>query len=49
MASPLQSVCKIAECKDGVLLHDLLEELVASSRANGAKLKELTIVWNAPS
>ena len=43
---PSQPVCKIADCKDGVLLHELLAELIASSKA---KLKELTIVWNAPS
>ena len=45
-ASPSQAVCKIADCKDGALLHELLEELIASSKS---KLKELTIVWNAPS
>jgi hypothetical protein len=45
-ASPSQAVGKIADCKDGVLLHELLGELLASSKA---KLKELTIVWNAPS
>ena len=45
-ASPSQALCKIADCKDGVLLHELLEELIASSKA---KLKELTIVRNAPS
>ena len=43
---PSQTVCKIADYKDGVLLHELLEELIPSSKA---KLKELTIVWNAPS
>ena len=45
-APPSQAVCKIADYKDGVLLHELLEEIVASSKA---KLKGLTIVWNAPS
>ena len=45
-ASPSQAVCKIADYKDGALLHGLLEEFIASSRA---KLKELTIVWNVPS
>ena len=45
-ASPSQAVCKIADCKDGALMHTLLEELITSSKA---KLKELTIVWNAPS
>jgi hypothetical protein len=45
-ASPSQAVCKIADCKDGGLLHELLEELITSSKS---KLKELTIVWNAPS
>lgn len=45
-SSPSQAVCKIADCKDGVLLHELLETLIATARA---KLKELTIVWNAPS
>ena len=32
--------------KDGALMHELLEELITSSKA---KLEELTIVWNAPS
>jgi hypothetical protein len=44
--SPSQAVCKIADCKDGALLHELLEDLISSSKS---KLKELTIVWNAPS
>ena len=40
-ASPSQAVYK-----DGALMHELLEELITSPKA---KLKELTIVWNAPS
>ena len=45
-APPPQAVCKIADYKDGALLHERLEELITSSKA---KLKELTIVWSAPS
>ena len=45
-ASPSQAVCKITDYKDGALLHERLEELITSSKA---KLKELTIVWSAPS
>lgn len=45
-ASPSQSVCKIADYKDGALLLELTEAVTAS---NKAKLKELTIVWSDPS
>ena len=45
-ASPSQAVCKITDCKDGALMLERLEELLVSSKA---KLKELTIVWSAPS
>jgi hypothetical protein len=45
-ASPSQAVCKITDCKDGAFMLERLEELLVSSKA---KLKELTIVWSAPS
>ena len=45
-ASPSQAVCKIADCKDGAFMLERLDELIVSSKA---KLKELTIVWSAPS
>ena len=45
-ASPSQSVCKLADCRDGSLL---LEQLDALNLSVKAKLKELTIVWGAPS
>ena len=45
-APPSQAVCKITDYKDGALLHERLEELILSSKA---KLKELNIVWSAPS
>ena len=45
-ASPSQAVCKITDCKDGALMLERLDELLVSTKA---KLKELTIVWSAPS
>ena len=45
-ASPSQAVCKITDCKDSAFMLERLEELLSSSKA---KLKELTIVWSAPS
>ena len=45
-ASPSQAVCKITDCKDGAFMLERLDELLVSSKA---KLKELTIVWSAPS
>ena len=45
-ASPSQAVCKLADCKDGAFMLERLDELLVSSKA---KLKDLTIVWSAPS
>ena len=45
-ASPAQAVCKLADCKDGALVLERLDDLLVSSKA---KLKDLTIVWSAPS
>ena len=45
-ASPSQAVCKITDCKDGALMLERLDDLLVSTKA---KLKELTIVWSAPS
>ena len=45
-ASPSQAVCKLVDCKDGALVLERLDELLVSSKA---KLKDLTIVWSAPS
>ena len=45
-ASPSQAVCKLADCKDGALVLERLDNLLTSSKA---KLKDLTIVWSAPS
>jgi hypothetical protein len=45
-ASPAQAVCKLADCKDGAFMLERLDELLVSSKA---KLKDLTIVWSAPS
>jgi hypothetical protein len=45
-ASPAQAVCKLADCKDGALVLERLDDLLTSSKA---KLKDLTIVWSAPS
>ena len=45
-ASPSQAVCKLVDCKDGAFMLERLDELLVSSKA---KLKDLTIVWSAPS
>ena len=44
--SPSKLVCKLADSKDGSLLLNQLDTLIASVKA---KLKELTIIWGAPS
>ena len=45
-ASPSKLVCKLADSKDGSLLLEQLDTLIATVKA---KLKELTIIWGAPS
>ena len=45
-ASPSKLVCKLADSKDGSLLLEQLDTLIAAVKA---KLKELTIIWGAPS